>query len=183
MKPQHALPPTMVLLALFMAILIFPRIAMTASPAERPIHHFRGAPNDDGATPNARLVSDQQSNLYGTTAFGGAPRCADGGGCGTVFELSPPTQGFGWTETVLHTFKNVGDGRTPGASLIFDPQGNLYGTTTAGGNDCGTVFRLAPPATNGDPWTHTVIYAFSGGTDGCLPTGGLVRDTRASSTA
>jgi uncharacterized repeat protein (TIGR03803 family) len=180
MKPQHSLPPTIVLIAFFAAILIFPRIALAAPPTERPIHHFRGAPNADGATPDASLVADLHGNLYGTTAAGGTAKCVVGGtdiGCGTVFELSPPAAlGDAWTETVLYSFKQGSDGHTPSASLILDPQGNLYGTTTAADNECGTVFRLAPPTAKGDPWTLTVVYALTRSGTGCLPAGGLVRD-------
>jgi hypothetical protein len=37
----------------------------------------------------------------------------------------------------------------------------------------GTLFRLDPPAQAGDPWTETVLHAFSGASDGANPTGGL----------
>jgi hypothetical protein len=68
------------------------------------------------------------------------------------FELSPPAGGSGaWTETVLYSFTG-GDGFDPAASLIFDSQGNLYGTTYAGGGTgctnsvgCGVAFELSPP--------------------------------------
>lgn len=179
MKPKQHSRLTTGLLALLAATLIFPCIALAAAPAERPIHHFRGALNGDGAAPDASLVADRQGNLYGTTAAGGTGKCfgRDDVGCGTVFELSPPaTRGDAWTETVLYSFKPGSDGVAPTATLIFDPQGNLYGTTTSSGTDCGTVFKLAPPTTEGDPWTLSVIYTFTGGTDGCLPSGGLVRD-------
>jgi uncharacterized repeat protein (TIGR03803 family) len=53
----------------------------------------------------------------------------------------------------------------------MDHAGNLYGTTSDGGQaNCGTVFELAPDG------TETVLHAFAGGIDGCAPFGGLVRD-------
>ena len=88
-------------------------------------------------------------------------------------------------ETVLHSFNHNGtDGYSPTAGLIFDPAGNLYGTTTAGGTSggcsatgCGTVFELSPNGNGG--WTETVLYSFcsvTNCTDGGLPYAGLVRD-------
>jgi uncharacterized repeat protein (TIGR03803 family) len=97
----------------------------------------------DGYYPFARgLIFDGAGNLYGTTESGGSGSCRDG--CGTVFELTPKTGG-GWTEKVLYNFKNNSrDGRKPGAGLIFDASGNLYGTTYGGGHGGGTVFEITP---------------------------------------
>ena len=93
----------------------------------------------DGASPDAGLIFDTDSNLYGTTRYGGPY------GWGTVFELTP-TAGGGWTETVLHSFGYGTDGALLYAGVIFDAAGNLYGTTTEGGTDTyyGTVFELSP---------------------------------------
>jgi uncharacterized repeat protein (TIGR03803 family) len=61
---------------------------------ETVLHSFAGFP--DGSRPAAGLVFDATGNLYGTTANGGSSSC----GCGTVFELTPPSQPGGmWTET------------------------------------------------------------------------------------
>lgn len=91
----------------------------------------------DGTLPRANLIVDSAGNVYGT-AGGGANIV------GTVFELSPGIGGS-WTETILHNFQDNGtDGFTPGASLIFDSSGNLYGTTYYGGaKNGGTVFEIA----------------------------------------
>jgi uncharacterized repeat protein (TIGR03803 family) len=95
---------------------------------------FNGA---TGKNPYGSLIMDAAGNLYGTTAQGGAKNM------GIVFKLSPPTGGgTAWTETVLTSF-NGADGEYPSASLIADADGNLYGTTSAGGADNdGTVFEL-----------------------------------------
>ena len=110
--------------------------------------------NYDGAYPVAGLIFDAAGNLYGTTQGGGDYLC-QGGGCGTVFELTP-TEGGGWTEKKLHDFWEVGT--NPNASLIFDAAGNLYSTTTGGGiHDSGTVFELSPG--QGGGWTERCYIA------------------------
>ncbi len=80
-----------------------------------------------------------------------------------------------WNEQVLYSFQGGSDGQTPAGGVVFDKQGNLYGTT-----ETGTVFQLAPPAKKGDPWTETVLYLFLGksnNNDGLQPSGGLVIDS------
>ena len=70
----------------------------------------------------------------------------------------------GQTETVLHNFGNNGDGAYPAGSLVFDKQGNLYGTTYYdGANDFGSVYQLSPQADGS--WTERVLYSFKGGRD------------------
>jgi uncharacterized repeat protein (TIGR03803 family) len=140
----------------------------------------------DGSFPISALVIDSHGNLYGTTTGGGGDvtSCPPiwGGGCGVVFELSPPTGGSDqWTETVLHSFTGGTDGGEVSASLILDSQGNLYGTTPVGGNTpscCGVVFELSPPSSGSGPWTETVLYTFSGGSDGSLPHDGVIFDSK-----
>ena len=126
--------------------------------------NFNGA---DGYNPYAGLTFDAAGNLYGTTVGGGTYNY------GTVFELTPQAGG-GWTETVLYSFGNGTDGQNPYAGLIFDKNGNLYGTTVGGGTyTYGTVFELTPQAGGG--WTEKVLYSFGNGTDGHNP-GGLIMD-------
>jgi uncharacterized repeat protein (TIGR03803 family) len=142
----------------------------------------------DGAGPAAGLVMDQTGALYGTTMGGGTPdRSANG--FGTVFKLSPPAAGAGqWQETVLYRFAGGSDGRNPFSALQIDSAGRLYGSTLYGGKGscadweefvvgCGTVFELIPPAAGQTTWTKTTLYAFSGGGDGGLPRGSLLRDS------
>jgi uncharacterized repeat protein (TIGR03803 family) len=76
----------------------------------------------------------------------------------------------------LYTFTGGADGGQPlVASLIFDPSGNLYGVTQYGGAyNQGTVFELTPSPSG--TWTETVLYSFTGGTDGSNPEGGLIID-------
>jgi uncharacterized repeat protein (TIGR03803 family) len=109
--------------------------------------------------------------FYGVTRDGGAD------GRGTVFQLTPPDDnGNGWVETILHSFTSSGDGSFPSSELTVDEAGNLYGTTLVGGaNNLGAVYQLSPPASEGDTWTETVIFSFSG-SDGTLPFGRLEMD-------
>ena len=77
----------------------------------------------------------------------------------------------GTTQKVLYSFTGGVDGGDPYAGVILDSAGNLYGVTEHGGlYGRGTVFKLAP-SQNG--WTETVLYNFTGGTDGAEPIGGL----------
>ncbi len=131
----------------------------------------------DGNFPFAGLIEDAAGNFYGTTERGGANNK------GTVFKV-----GTTGTETVLYSFCSTGgfnctDGSQPGAGLIEDAEGNLYGTTLFGGanftinfgQDSGTVFKL-------DTTGHeTVLYSFcsvggSNCTDGSNPAAGLIAD-------
>jgi uncharacterized repeat protein (TIGR03803 family) len=146
---------------------------------ETTLYEFGGV-TGDGANPAAALIFDATENLYGTTQAGGA------NGKGAVFELSPGTGGV-WTEKVLYSFAgpaaNPPDGQDPTGNLIFDAQGNLYGTTFTGGkNDTtgegGTVFEMSPGA--GGVWTEKVLYNFGGANspDGNQPTASLIFDSQ-----
>jgi uncharacterized repeat protein (TIGR03803 family) len=141
---------------------------------EKVLHSFNGT---DGYVPRDRLVWDTSGNLYSTTEFGGVfkLRCP-GSGCGTVFKLSPGTNGQ-WTETVLHSFGHSTDGAVAYSGVIIDAEGNLYGTTVYGGNyrscgsGCGVVFELTPGQSG--QWAETILHIFTG-EDGANPNAGLV---------
>jgi uncharacterized repeat protein (TIGR03803 family) len=102
-----------------------------------------GNNHTSGIYPRAGLVFDAHGNLYGTTGNGGGGNVHQYSG--VVFELKPRAGG-GWTEKVLDIFVNnhLG-GYTPYAGLIFNPSGNLCGTTETGGvHERGTVFVIKP---------------------------------------
>jgi uncharacterized repeat protein (TIGR03803 family) len=131
----------------------------------------------DGQGPSASLIMDTAGNLYGTTNGGGpfASRQTNGGG--TVFELTPPSTGGDWTESILWNFGEGSDGVNPVAGLIMDSNRNLYGTTSGGpGPVNGIVFELTPPSTTGGDWTESILWSFFTGTDGDFPTAGLIMD-------
>ncbi len=86
----------------------------------------------NGGHPRASLTLDSGS-FYGTTETGGT------GSNGVLFQYTPSTTTF----TVLHKFVNS-DGSAPYAGVIVGSDGNLYGTTQAGGggdNEDGTVYE------------------------------------------
>ena len=143
-------------------------VVSVAGFTERVLYGFQG--NADGSAPAAGLVMDAGGNLYGTTSDVGAS-----GVYGTVFRLAPDGSG-GYTETVLHRFAaGPGDGANPIAGLVLDAQGNLFGTTSSGGSaDAGTVFELTPDGSGG--YAERVLYTFTDGADGGLPSAGLALD-------
>jgi len=132
------------------------------------IHDFTGFPSDGATAGYGDLTWDQQGNIYGTTTIGGAQEL------GVVYELLPPVPpSKTWTEKVLWSFTGP-DGANPQNAVIFDGNGNLFGTTKRGGAyGYGTVFKLTP---SGNTWTETNVYDFQGGNDGRYPIAGLMMD-------
>lgn len=135
----------------------------------------------DGSAPQGALIQGSDGDLYGTTSGGGAnASCGGGAGCGTVFKVT--TSG---TLTTLYNFcsqQNCVDGADPEGGLIEDVNGNLYGTTRAGGSNntcisgsytgCGTAFEITAAG------KFKRLYSFcakSGCADGSSPTSGLVQ--------
>jgi uncharacterized repeat protein (TIGR03803 family) len=131
--------------------------ALDTTGKETVLYAFAGG--TDGSNPSGGLIQDAKGNFYGTTSFGGGSGCRNGAGCGTVFKLD--TTG---TETVLHSFGGNPDGQSPGAGVIQDAAGNLYGTTFLGGvYNKGTVFKLS------NTGVETVLRSFKAITDGSGP--------------
>lgn len=133
---------------------------------ETVLHTFGGP---DGAYPESGVILDSAGNLYGTTSYGGsAGNCyVSECGWGVAYKLAPSGQ-----ETILHVFSGGADGAEPAANLILDSAGNLYGTTAGGGAfNAGTVFKLSPAG------QETILYTFTGGSDGGYPHSGLTFDS------
>lgn len=119
--------------------------------------------------PSSGLTMDGAGNLYGAvvTSFEGY---------GVVYKLARPAAGkTAWTETALAPVVH-------GGGVVFDQAGNLYGTDadtgadqkpTCPGPDCGSVFKLTPPAGGEGAWQKMVIHRFTGGANGALPQGPL----------
>jgi uncharacterized repeat protein (TIGR03803 family) len=133
--------------------------------AETVIHNFYN--KTDGSNPSGGLVLDQLGNLYGATLFGPLGQtstCWNDSGCGTIFRISPGSNG-GWAESLLYKFPRLA---SVGA-LLRDSSGNLYGTEQSGDS----VFELSP--SSGGVWTELQICQF-GGAGRSLPRGGLTFD-------
>lgn len=109
---------------------------------ETVLYAFTGPENGDGAFPYDALIRDPQGNFYVTTYNGGiAGGCGNGWGCGTVLEYEA-----NGGSRALYQFPTAGEnGILPGATLLRDSNGNLYGTADYGGiNNSGTIFKLTP---------------------------------------
>jgi uncharacterized repeat protein (TIGR03803 family) len=133
---------------------------ITKSGVQSVLYSFVGG--TDGEFPEGGLIRDKVGNLYGTTTAGGGVENS-----GIVFMVSAAG-----VEQVLYTFPGGTNGATPQAGLAIDAEGNLYGTTTAGGaNGNGIVFKLTKKGTQ---WTETVLYTFGTGTDGAIPVAGVI---------
>ena len=121
---------------------------------ESVIYSFKGG--SDAVNPAAGVTLDAESNLYGTTSFGGAS------GDGAVYKLQP--SGSHWKETILYSFQGGNDGQNPVGGVVLDKTGDLYGSTFDGGvNGGGTVYKLSRGSKS---WKLTTIYSFSGGYGG-----------------
>jgi uncharacterized repeat protein (TIGR03803 family) len=138
---------------------------------EKVIYSFQGP--YDGETPLGSLIFDHAGNLYGTTYTGG--RGSIGSGGGTVFELSPNTDGT-WSETTLLASADSLPAYTLVTSLIFDTAGNLYSTSIHGGDyGLGNVFEMSP---SGDgSWTANSIFSFPCCQPNSEPVAGLLIDS------
>jgi uncharacterized repeat protein (TIGR03803 family) len=138
------------------------------------LHQFN---DQDGISPHAALMIDGQGRIFGTAVSGGSHQG------GTVFELIPGSKG-NWDFNVLYNFcsaANCADGRYPLSDLIEDAAGDLFGTTSIGGNctvsgGCGVAFKLGPGESS---WKERVLHSFCKRpdcADGSGPSGGLVMD-------
>jgi uncharacterized repeat protein (TIGR03803 family) len=140
--------------------------SLDESGIEHILHRFTGA--KDGAYPYASLTLDRAGHLFGTSTAGGNLHCGDvSKGCGTLFELHA-SRG-----AVFHSFAGApADGNSPGyGAVVIDSSGNLYGTTGEGGSaNYGTVYKVDRTG------RYTLLYSFSGKSDGCEPLGRLAAD-------
>jgi uncharacterized repeat protein (TIGR03803 family) len=128
-----------------------------------------------GSSPRWRLIREANGTVYGVTQFGGdTTTCALGSsGCGVVFKVTAAGK-----ESVVYTFgKQVRNGEEPSAGLL-DAKGTFFGTTFYGGTvnstcsfGCGVTYQLTAGG------KYSVLYHFTGASDGWLPSGGLTEDS------
>ena len=134
---------------------------VTPAGEENLLFSFSG---ENGANPVAGLIVGKNSDLYGTTYYGGA-----GNEDGIVFVVTPSG-----TEMILHSFTGTpGDGANPASNLVMDPEGSLYGTTLNGGTDnFGAIFEIASSG------KETLLHSFTNSSkDGANPYAGLIIDS------
>src|SRR5262252_2171202 len=119
----------------------------------------------DGSGPGfGSLAMGPDHSLFGTTE--------GGGNFGTAFVVCAcPGR-----EAVLHSLGAGTDGAQPIGGVVLDAAGNVYGSTSLGGDyQNGTVFEAKR---SGHTWTESVIYSFTGGTDAVNPVAGVTLDSR-----
>jgi uncharacterized repeat protein (TIGR03803 family) len=138
------------------------------------IHSFAGG-TKDGNFPVAGIAINSSGDLLGQAAYGGEY------GGGVLFQLTPAAGGK-WTEAILHPWGRVHDGRPDGTypygTLVFDAEGNFYGTSLIGGNygDMGMVFKFVPN-TEGTGWVEKSLHGFGRSGDGETPLAGVILDS------
>jgi uncharacterized repeat protein (TIGR03803 family) len=142
------------------------RLGSTGGLLFRVIHAFTGGADGTGGSAGRMILRD--GHLYGAATAGGRY------GSGVVFELA--AGGFRERDVnTIYSFRGQPDGSFPYGALLFDPSGNIYGTTYYGGtNGIGAVYKLSPQPVG--EWTEEVIYSFQEGADGNSPISNLVLD-------
>jgi uncharacterized repeat protein (TIGR03803 family) len=124
------------------------------------LHSFSSNTGSPGGAGPKSVTLDSAGNLYGT-AEGGRTQL------GVVYQLDPAGK-----EKVLYQFPGVTDGDTPQSGVVLDSAGNMYGTTPLGGTSAaGVVYKVDAAG------QETVLYTFTGGTDGGNPSEGVILDS------
>lgn len=147
---------------------------------ETVLYRFKGT--SDGLFPVSPLLMDKAGTLFGTAEAGGDKKghcnlSDEPSGCGTVFKIDSAGKFF-----VLFTFDSANGASPFNGQLIQDSDGNLLGTTTAGGNGkctytdgatgCGVVFKITAAG------KESVLYNFKRQSDGGVPYTGVVEDSK-----
>jgi len=157
----------------------------TSYPCSSTITNANGTSGPDGWGPSAAVIFDNEGNTYGTATYGGAYYSPTNiAGKGIVWELT--TQGaykdlhdFGGT-VINANGKSGPDGQNPLSSIVFDSNGDMYGTASAGGpNNAGLVWEITASGTYQDihDFGGTITTANgSAGADGANPHAGVTFD-------
>lgn len=150
---------------------LFPPTVAGGAWTEQSIYTFKSASTDGHLPAFASLALTSKGLLYGVTIRGGAYDA------GVLYQLTPKSR-TSYTETVLWSFGNAGDGITPNGGVILDAAGSLYGVTSAGGTfNQGVVYKYVP-ATIGHGAVESILYSFGASTTtGSNPSGSLLFDS------
>lgn len=131
------------------------------------LYNFGSFPGD-GIGPSGTLALDSTGNFYGATQSGGTQ------GVGVIFKLDPSN-----TESILYNFNLPPDAITPPYGVVRSTSGALYGSANGGryGTQLGdgSIFKLSATG------TESVLHSFGNGTDGLIPSGGLIQDSKGNS--
>jgi hypothetical protein len=126
------------------------------------LYDFMGMP--DGSGPITSVLPGTNGTLLGTTIRGGPGNSHCRQGCGTLFQLTPPSpSGGAWTESILYDFAKVDF--QPDA-LVAGSNGSYFGSATFGGSKacelgCGSIYESFPPSEAGGTWSLTQIHEFA----------------------
>jgi uncharacterized repeat protein (TIGR03803 family) len=151
---------------------------MTPSGTLTTLYNFCAQANcADGTYPKGSLVQAADGDFYGVTQLGGNSNSDCGGGCGTIFKITP--KGALTTLYAFCSLANCADGAEPFAGLVQAANGKFYGTNLYGGlsacfHGCGTVFEMSAKG------KLTTLYSFcqlAECADGAFPSGPLVEAT------
>jgi len=151
---------------------------ITSNGALTTLHNF--CPHSfcsDGGNPIGTLIEGADGRFYGTASAGGDSYYC-GGGCGTIFNITP--EGEFNTMYLFCSKYGCADGSYPSGGLVQGTDGNFYGTTLIGGSGancfdsygqgCGTVFEITPVG------QLTTLHSFDF-SDAGSPWAGLIQDT------
>ena len=152
------------------------------APTLQTLAQFDNSAGPLGFEPNGDLLVDAKGDLFGTNKDGG-----DGTGVGTVFEIvndgtvADPSYSSAPVELAIFPGTEA-DGALPDDGLIADANGDLFGTTTSGGTNYGTVFEIvnsgaiANPSYAGAPQVLVNFTGQSGADPGGYPYADLSAD-------
>ena len=113
----------------------------------------------DGNGPVSGLIKATDGNFYGTTPSGGSY------GSGTIYRFTPGTN----DEHRIHSMNGGSEGGTLRFNLLQASDGNLYGTTSGGGDGNGSIFQITLSG------VFSTIYAFNSADDGNSPSSALIQ--------
>lgn len=114
-----------------------------------------------GRHPFGGLIQAADGDLYGTAFEGGS------NGGGTVFRLNPNGTGF---SAIVNFDASPARGGNPETGVIQGADGMLYGATSYGRSDYGSIFKVSTDGTG-----YSVLLDFDFDAAGAYPFGGVMQ--------